>query len=210
VTPLSEAVRNGLVEKTKLLLANGAKKTINTIDKLGHTALWHGLKNTSLVKILTDAGADPNLGCDVDSHDTIFTWAPWFANEESMKLLLEAGADVKRKNKFGRDALMHATTNSKMGIVKVLINAHANVNEIDNDGETALIKASQEGDKEIVGLLIDAGANVTHKDNRGWDASAWAARNRHLYVYDTLQEVKCIEWQKKRLLPSGKEIDLTK
>ena len=69
-------------------------------------------------------------------------------------------------------ALMEASRNGNIELVKFFLEKGANVNAKDNDSDTALMKAScsYPGHKEIVFLLLDMGANANAKDNLGWTA----------------------------------------
>ena len=82
---------------------------------------------------------------------------------EQTKLLLEKGADVNAKNKFGETALMRAKTAEQ---TKLLIDAGADVNAKDCDGETALMCAQT---AEQTKLLLEKGADVNAENtNDKW------------------------------------------
>ena len=118
-------------------------------------------------------------GADVNTKDsngeTVLVQAfSWDASPEAMKILIAAGADVnaemnKKPGRYGTPckttALMYATFNKPLAIVKVLLDAGAKVNMIDNCGSTALMYAAEDSTPEVVKLLIDAGADVNAKNN---------------------------------------------
>jgi ankyrin repeat protein len=224
-TPLIQAVKRNAVEIVKMLLAKGAKLTINNINKHGNSALFYSVKNTMLTKMLLDAGADPKQQKD------IVTEAARLDNLEIVTLLIEVGADINGKNEYGGTALLNAAARGNDDIVRVLLKAHAlvdiinrngedalnlasnrgrtkivrmlidagsSVNQIDNYGANALIEAAKQGNVEIVRLLIDAGANVMHKDNQKWDALMWAAHKGHREMVEIIEEAKFKEWRKKK------------
>jgi len=90
-------------------------------------------------------------------------------NPEIIKLLLDAGANINQKNKYGGTALYEASRfNNNLEVIKELIKLGANINEKDSDGETALIGALQRNPNlDIARYLIEAGADVKAKDNNG-------------------------------------------
>src|SRR6266498_3671664 len=79
---------------------------------------------------------------------------------ETVKALLESGADVNAKDDEGRTALMFAVTNMQTDSVKALLEHGADVNVRANDGATALVLAASSGDIEIVKALLSKGAEV--------------------------------------------------
>ena len=69
---------------------------------------------------------------------------------DTIKALIDAGADVNVKDNNGTTALMYAVYYGNTEIVKTLIAAGADVNAKDNNGFTTLISAANEGNTEIV------------------------------------------------------------
>ena len=61
---------------------------------------------------------------------------------ETVKRLLEGGADINVRDDEGRTALMFAVTNLHTDSVKALLEHGADVNTRNNDGCTALILAA--------------------------------------------------------------------
>ncbi len=77
---------------------------------------------------------------------------------ETMKLLLDKGADINSQNDFGWTALMEASLWGRLAVVNVLVNRNADVNVKDNWGVTALTLASSNGHTAVIKLLKDHGA----------------------------------------------------
>jgi ankyrin repeat protein len=93
----------------------------------------------------------------------------------TVKLLIDNGADVNTKKKFGGDtALKLATEYGNIEIVTMLIGAGANINAQDSYKETVIITASKWGHITIVKLLIEEGADVNDQDKNGHTALYWA------------------------------------
>jgi ankyrin repeat protein len=81
-------------------------------------------------------------------------------------MLLEHGADVTIKNNDSETALILASMNEHIAIVKMLLDHKANPNTKDGFfGYTPLLLASENGHTPIVKMLLEHGADVTIKNN---------------------------------------------
>lgn len=94
------------------------------------------------------------------------------STQQTVKILVDAGADLNLQNENNRTALMMASINSNTDsteqTVKMLINAGADLNIKEKDGWTALMLVSYsdtDSVKHIIKILIDAGTNVNLKNN---------------------------------------------
>ena len=81
-------------------------------------AAW---EQNDMVKILLEAGADPNQGADKDGL-TALLWACKNFNDRAdvVKALLEAGADMAAESIYGETAYEIAETYGNTGILKLL------------------------------------------------------------------------------------------
>ncbi|KAH0556010.1 hypothetical protein GP486_006045, partial [Trichoglossum hirsutum] len=98
---------------------------------------------------------------------------------ESVKLLLEKGAEANAEDNSGTTALHMAAFNGHEEIVKLLIEKGADVNAKNSSGWTPLHRAAFNGDEDIVKLLFEKGADVNAKDGNGWTPLYRAVFNGH-------------------------------
>ena len=68
--------------------------------------------------------------------------AAWSGNEDIVKILIEAGANVNSIDKQGRTSLIAASYMGHYDIVEILLESGANVNHTDLDGRNALCVAA--------------------------------------------------------------------
>ena len=134
---------------------------------------------------------------DEDGRTILMYAAMYSQSAETIKALIDAGADVNVKNKRGNTALMYAAgVNDNSEVVKALLDVGADVDvKDDHYGNTALMYAAMySGDdtlqdlrngfvdmvknSEIVRALIEAGADVNVKNNRGNTALMYEAMSR--------------------------------
>ena len=87
-------------------------------------------------------------------------------NHEIVRLLLDAGADVAFRTKFGVTALGQAARcNPNPKVLNVLIGAGAEIDSRGFQGQTPLMLAAYRiTNAESMRLLIDAGARIEEKD----------------------------------------------
>jgi ankyrin repeat protein len=102
-------------------------------------------------------------------------------------LLLEKGADVNKKERSGKTALLIAAENGHKQIVELLLGKGADAYkrcEYRDD----LILAAEHGHKDIVELLLAKGAPVYKNDKFGNAALTLAAKNGHKEIVKLLLE----------------------
>ena len=85
---------------------------------------------------------------------------------ESVRLLLEAGADKDKRDGQGRTALIEASLGNHAEIAQLLLEARADVHALDNFGRTALHCASSCGYMAIVDSLLEAGGTAEKNSGR--------------------------------------------
>ena len=74
-----------------------------------------------------------------------------------VQVLIDAGADIEKKNSFGRTPLLLACFKGYLDAVKVLVQARAELGVTDDNGNTCLIAASSGGHTETVRYLVGLG-----------------------------------------------------
>lgn len=189
IKELSSAVHEGDLNKIKELLNKGVN--VNGFNGSGLTALimasfFSHVNSISMVRLLLEAGANPNLGDDEYNMTPLMR----AGNEDICNLLIDASADVNAITSCGMTALMQAAHYSgRLEKMSILIKAGANIDAVDQDGKTALMYAVQEAENlDKVRLLIKTGANVNLKDNEGNSALNYALAAKNQEIIQLLQE----------------------
>jgi ankyrin repeat protein len=119
-------------------------------------AAWNG--NLPLMKAMYSLGVDVNEpACEYRFCLIPIVAAAWGGHNDAIRFLLDRGADVNAKPRFGTTALMAAAYYGRGATVRMLLSRGADVNA-DGDGETALTLAKGKGRLEIIELLRQAGA----------------------------------------------------
>jgi len=114
----------------------------------------------TLVRTAADANAKDEAG------NPLVMVAAAVGSTDSMRFLLDAGADVNAQNAFGSTALIWSATD--IAKVRLLLERGANVNAAAKTGRTALfVAAMSDPSADIVRLLVAKGADVKTKDAFG-------------------------------------------
>jgi ankyrin repeat protein len=171
-TALRIAVRQGHVDMVKILIEAGADLKCRDIFRMTATDHAAARRNVEVLKLLIQAGAALSV------HDALWTplhWAAFQGTPETIKVLLDAGADVNCEAgayglPFDSDfqsatPLMLAAENTRNPqVIEVLLEAGGNVHLRDITGLTALHYAAWEGTPTTARLLLDTGADLEAVD----------------------------------------------
>ena len=102
---------------------------------------------------------------------------------ESVKELINQGADINRRDDDGRTALMFAVINRHYETMKLLLEHGADVNATSKQGGTALMGAAMDGELSMVQALLDKGADL---DARLHETNESAATLAASHGYDEI------------------------
>ncbi|ELR18606.1 ankyrin repeat protein [Acanthamoeba castellanii str. Neff] len=164
---LDEAVREGNLAEVQRILASCAstKERAAALASGEHSQARYNpltqaaMKSLPLVRVLLDAGADPNAPNPLPNI-TPLHMACRQGSLEQARMLLRHGARVNpATNLGGTTPLLLAVISNNTQLVRFLIEAGADVN---TDGEEALPplhSAALEANLEMVDVLLAAGAN---------------------------------------------------
>lgn len=117
-------------------------------------------------ELVAKKGADPNKTHEDKGDANALHFACAVDNAKILKILIDGGADVNFKNKFGTTALLTAVGNESVECVRLLIENGADVNAVNKQGFAPIHLASEGDEIEIVRMLLDNGADVNLKDGK--------------------------------------------
>lgn len=159
-TALLAATQQGHSEIVDLLLRHGADWSV-----LDHPAKFSAIEyaisneNAAIVRSLLAAGAPPmfrRLSFNRDGGE---------AAREIVRLLMQRGFDINRRDDWGRTPVMWAAERAPLETVKFLIDSGADINIVSGKNmngvsskETALQLAKRAGRSDVVALLLRHGA----------------------------------------------------
>jgi len=161
----------------KLLLEAKANPNISTL-KSSYTPLVIAIKSShiEIIKLLIANGADVNF-----ENEAIL--APiWFALNNipnSIPYLIEAGADVNRKNRMNDTILSYI---DDVELAKIVIASGADINNKNKFDITPLMLAAKNGRYDIVELLLQNGADISAYDVNGYTAFNHAVRSENMFI----------------------------
>lgn len=205
LTPLLDAIYNDHYDVAALLVDKGAKMDsalfltveMKNLDYFGNRprkAVTGKMDETAFIKHLLAHGADPNgpmlaklpprqsqVGVVLPFGNTPFLRAARSADVETLKLLLEKGADPNRASNDKTTPVITAATGQGarfaggaehpeadfIEALKLLVAHGADVNAVTDRGETAMHGAAQRGADLIVQFLADHGAKLDVKNKQG-------------------------------------------
>jgi ankyrin repeat protein len=96
-------------------------------------------------------------------------WAAHEGNAATVKVLLDAGANINERSIFGWTPLLFAARQGQSDSIRTLVAAGANVNDTLPDKTSALVTAIQGLNYEAANVLLELGVDP-HANGQGWTA----------------------------------------
>ncbi len=119
--------------------------------------------DVAAVQALLKQNADVNAS--QGDGNTALHWAAYREDAEMVRVLLQAGANVKARTRLGGMTPLHlAATGGNAPIIDLLLKAGAESNHANGNGTTPLMLAASSGRADAVKLLLDRGADPNARD----------------------------------------------
>jgi ankyrin repeat protein len=168
-TELVEAIKSYNMDRIRAALANQPDLSI-PVDQYGELPPF-GLmaKGVEFLKEILDQGLDVNaLSYAGDKGWTLLMGAVYLGRLDCVKLLLERGADIRRKDAHGHSVIDHLSLTNKYSpwaeIVTLLIDAGMDVN---GHCHVSPLMYCDDRNAPAAKLLIKQGINVNFRNDSG-------------------------------------------
>lgn len=174
---LERGVSQKAMNDALFTLADSAPAVVKIVSTPGPIQTRPNLERPDIdyakcVGLLLDYGA--NIEAQNEVSETPLMWAAQHGQTEVVRALLERGAAVDVKDKYGNTALIGAACEcavidmpETLESMKLLLGKGAQANAKNKVGGTALMAAASAGRTENMRLLLDSGAEVDLKDDDG-------------------------------------------
>ncbi|KAL8788065.1 MAG: hypothetical protein Q9195_007479 [Heterodermia aff. obscurata] len=190
------AISGNQPDAVRLLLQSGANASEITETNKYNDPPWPNALllasmngNLEIVKILLDAGADPN--------EPSILWGNWewplhaaaqIGNIDVLQVLLEHGADVDvQAVEDGFSAIHFAANNGHHDALRyLLVDHHANPELRIFNGSLALHIAAYRGHPQCIGVCLEAELDVSSQNSQGRTPLHWATEQGHKAAVEKL------------------------
>ena len=198
-TALTLALRNGNAEGAKRLIEHGAN--ILCVDgphtplSLVHRALDHYPEAADSFREIQTMLLDRGAHCDIATNRS--GWTPLFHtaarrqdedNKAHLRLLLQLGSDVNRRDRNGRTPLMVAASMGRMYAVEMLLKNYADIDRLDRYGWSALMLAVYYNHIQIVEFLLQCGCDANLTSAQGLNAMKIARKHQRERIITLLRQ----------------------
>ena len=186
-------------------------------EKLAKEIEWSvlaaaSLKDTSILKFLIHSGLNVNFSGEMqmsidsnrDKKLTPLHVAVRKGSYDTISFLLEANADVNKKDYAGRTPLHLAVRNTDCQATRMLLFRGAKAQYTDKKGLTVLQMAAKTGHVELVRILLEHDAQVFHQDQKGPSPLHIATMEGHVPLVDLFSRYADVNI-KVECTPSGKQ-----
>lgn len=148
-SPLAQAVFDGDTDRVKTLLSEGvdANSEMNVTYQIAPDGNISATFEVPMVGATQQQVGMSVLAC-----------AAMLGSTEILRLLLDKGADVNSKDKYGQTPLILAAWQGDVECVRLLLHKRADLTARDRAGKTALMWAQREGHNAVQDVLKGAGA----------------------------------------------------
>jgi len=186
-TALYEAASAGHLDVVKELISHRANLDCCTVK--GSTPLLEAIsnKNTEIAKTFIDSGCNVNLADrthEAPIHilirqiSSLFSPSPECERLHLVHCLVEAGADVNKKDCEGSTALYLAAAGGDLDLCRYLLSHGGSISEATSKGNTILHAAVFSGNTDIVKLCLSAGSDVNYINKSGQHSLLAAVTSR--------------------------------
>ena len=178
---------HGYTDSVEVLLSAGADPTI--LDEVDYSCLFAAVEGRCSINTL-QALIDHGAHIDVKRKDgtNALLCACRTGQSESVRFLLEAGADVNISTPDGNTCLHVAVRgHCSKDALQQIIQHGVSVNAVNKRSETALILASRSAQVQTVNILLENGADPNISDGRDWTSLHTAVNGR--CTNETLREI---------------------
>ena len=147
-------------------------------------------KDPKMVEVYLKKKASLEL-TDVDGGWTALHHASYSGCQESVKQLIDKGANIEARTNINETPLHLAAKNNNIDVLKLLIEKQAQIEAKTDKEETALHLAVKHNSFEVVKLLTEKGANIEAKNNENKTAVYLATTLNHVSIVECLAEKNC-------------------
>ncbi len=153
-------------------------------NELGQTPLHIAIQQNEISKVIELLSENKTSINESDNfNNTPLHLAVRLNNLEIIKLLLQAGADTRVKNKLSETPLHVSAMFGNIEMIDLLLDKdEAGIQDKTDNGHSLLHTAARQNNSEIIKHLIAKGLAVDIKDDKGWTPLHMAANNGHINV----------------------------